>query len=460
MILIIDDDVAVRISLSLFLKHQGFVVFTATTPEEAYPLIEQQPLNIVLLDMNFSMETSGKEGLAALSKIKEIKHDLPVILMTGWGSISIAVEGMKIGASDFINKPWDNLNLLESINTAIKLSADNESGKNESITRKQLNDKFGFENIIGDDPQLQSVLKTTGRISATEAAVLITGESGTGKELIAEAIHQNSSRRHKPFIKVNLGGISSSLFESEMFGHKRGSFTDARNDRMGRFEMANKGTIFLDEIGDLDLNSQVKLLRVLQDRTYEVLGDSRTRSVDVRVICATNRNLKEMVAQKKFREDLYYRINLILIQLPPLRQRKDDIPLLANYFINNLKALYGRDKLKISQKALSWLKELFLSGNIRELKNIVERTVLVSDKDTLEIKDFEQQMDISAIAKDTVEIPAVGSMTIDEVELSMICKAMDYHRQNISKVARSLGLSRGTLYRKLEKYHIPHETQK
>ncbi|TKC08692.1 sigma-54-dependent transcriptional regulator [Pedobacter frigoris] len=460
MILIIDDDVAVRTSLSLFLKHEGFVVFVAATPEEAYPIIEQQALKSVLLDMNFSMETSGKEGLIALSSIKEMKPDLPVILMTGWGSIPIAVEGMKIGASDFINKPWDNTALLESIHTAIKLSGDDDQGKAGSVTRKQLNDKFGFENIIGDDPQLQSVLKTIGRISATEASVLITGESGTGKELIAEAIHQNSSRRHKPFVKVNLGGISSSLFESEMFGHKRGSFTDARNDRMGRFEMANKGTIFLDEIGDLDLNSQVKLLRVLQDRTYEVLGDSKTRTVDVRVICATNRNLKEMVAEKKFREDLYYRINLILIQLPPLRQRKDDIPLLANYFINNLKALYGRDKLKISQKALSWLKELFLSGNIRELKNIVERTVLVSDKDTLEIKDFEQQLDASGVAKVSNEVPAVGSMTIDEMELSMIKKAMEYHQQNISKVARCLGLSRGTLYRKLEKYNIPYETQK
>ncbi|RYZ50429.1 MAG: sigma-54-dependent Fis family transcriptional regulator [Sphingobacteriales bacterium] len=291
-------------------------------------------------------------------------------------------------------------------------------------------------------------------------SVLIVGESGTGKELIAEAIHQNSSRSNKPFVKVNLGGISSTLFESEMFGHKRGAFTDAKNDRTGRFEMAHKGTIFLDEIGDLDLNSQVKLLRVLQDRTYEVLGDSRTRTVDVRVICATNRNLKELVAQKKFREDLYYRINLILITLPPLRNRPDDIPLLANYFLNNLKVLYNRSRLKISAKALSWLKGLYLSGNIRELKNIVERTVLVSERDTLDIKDFECQIESAGRTSDEVGLPAVGSMTIDEIELSMIRKAMEYHQQNISKVARSLGLSRGTLYRKLEKYHIPYETQK
>ena len=460
MILIIDDDLAVRTSLSPFLKHEGWTTLTAADPEEGYALIAENELKAVLLDMNFSRETSGTEGLAALQHIKELKPELPVILMTGWGSIPIAVEGMKNGAADFINKPWDNQNLLNSIKTAIGLSASAAEELEGSASRKQLNDKYGFENIIGDDPQLQSVLKTIGRISATEASVLIIGESGTGKELIAEAIHQNSSRRNKPFVKVNLGGISSSLFESEMFGHKRGSFTDAKNDRMGRFEMAHKGTIFLDEIGDLDLNSQVKLLRVLQDRTYEVLGDSRTRTVDVRVICATNRNLKEMVAEKKFREDLYYRINLILVNLPPLRHRSSDIPLLASYFLNNLKELYNRSGLKISQKALSWLKGLYLSGNIRELKNIVERTVLVSEKDTLEIKDFEQQIESGSKASTAAGLPAVGSMTIDEMELSMIRKAMEHHQQNISKVARSLGLSRGTLYRKLEKYNIPYEAQK
>ncbi|TDQ09766.1 sigma-54-dependent transcriptional regulator [Pedobacter metabolipauper] len=458
MILIIDDDIAVRTSLRIFLKHEGWSALTASDPEEGYAIIRENELQAVLLDMNFSMETSGVEGLAALRNIKQLKPELPVILMTGWASIPIAVEGMKIGAADFINKPWENQNLLESLRTAVKLSAQDVSAG--SVSRMQLNEKYGFENIIGDDLELQAVLKTIGRISGTEASVLIIGESGTGKELIAEAIHQNSSRKNKPFIKVNLGGISSSLFESEMFGHKRGAFTDARNDRTGRFEMAHKGTIFLDEIGDLDLNSQVKLLRVLQDRTYEVLGDSRTRTVDVRVICATNRNLKEMVAEKKFREDLYYRINLILINLPPLRQRAADIPLLANYFLNNLKVLYNRSGLKISSAALSWLKDLYLSGNIRELKNIVERTVLVSEKDTLEIKDFEYQIESVGKQADYKDLPAVGSMTIDEVELSMIIKAMDHHQQNISKVARSLGLSRGTLYRKLEKYNIPYEAQK
>jgi two-component system NtrC family response regulator len=460
MILITDDDLAIRTSLSLLLKQEGFRVLTASGPAEAYMTIKEKPIELVLLDMNFSMETSGEEGLAALKKIKELKPGLPVILMTGWGSIALAVEGMKNGASDFIHKPWENQHIVQTVRTALRLSDQTLSETENSLTRKQLNEKYGFENIIGEDPVLLDVLKTVGRISATDASVLITGESGTGKELIAEAIHQNSTRRNRPFIKVNLGGISSSLFESEMFGHKRGSFTDAKNDRVGRFEMAHRGTIFLDEIGDLDLNSQVKLLRVLQDRTYEILGDSRTRIVDVRIICATNRDLQKMVAEGKFREDLYYRINLITVTLPPLRERPGDIPLLANYFLNNLKTIYGRNSLQINAKASAWLKNLPLSGKIRELKNLTERTVLVTDKNTLDIKDFEHQMEGSRTQSSDFNLPVVGSITIDEMELSMIKKAMEFHKGNISKVARSLGLSRGTLYRKLEKYNIPYEAQK
>ncbi len=459
MILIIDDDIAIRTSLSLLLRQEGFEVTAAASPDEGYRLLGGDNVSLVLLDMNFSMETSGTEGLDALKKIRELQPGLPVILMTGWGSITLAVEGMRNGAADFINKPWDNLHLLQTIRTALDLSGQEKKAE-KSLTRRQLNEKYGFENIIGEDPEMLSVLKTVGRISATDASVLITGESGTGKELIAEAIHQNSTRRNRPFVKVNLGGISSSLFESEMFGHRRGAFTDARSDRTGRFELANKGTIFLDEIGDLDLNSQVKLLRVLQDRTYEVLGDSRTRTVDVRVICATNRDLQQMVAENKFREDLYYRINLITIKLPALRERAGDIPLLANFFISNLKTIYGRLNLTVSKEARNWLKNRSLPGNIRELKNLVERTVLVSEKDTLEIKDFEKYTDQRKPQNSGLTLPEVGSITIDEMELSMIKKAMEFHRNNISKVARSLGLSRGTLYRKLEKYNIPYEAQK
>jgi two-component system NtrC family response regulator len=260
-------------------------------------------------------------------------------------------------------------------------------------------------------------------------------------------------------VKVNLGGISSSLFESEMFGHKRGAFTDARSDRAGRFELADKGTIFLDEIGDLDLNSQVKLLRVLQDRKYEVLGDSRTRTVDLRVVCATNRDLREMIADNKFREDLYYRINLIIIRLPPLRERATDIPVLANYFLKNLKEIYNRPGLRIDKKTLNWLESLPLPGNIRELKNLIERTVLLSERDVLGIKDFEQHLEQQRLSNVAMTLPAVGTVSVDEMELSMIRNAMIFHQNNISRVSKALGMSRGTLYRKLEKYNIPYETQ-
>jgi two-component system NtrC family response regulator len=457
MILIIDDDIAVCASLSLLLKQNGFKSIKANGPEEALKHLKEKPITAVLLDMNFSMETTGEDGMAMLQQIKKSKPMLPVILMTGWGSIQLAVDGMKSGATDFINKPWDNDYLIQALKTALDLSEEQDTPA--ALTRKKLNEKYGFENIVGEDPQLLEVLQTIARVSRTDASVLIIGESGTGKELVAEAIHENSPRKYKAFVKVNLGGISSSLFESEMFGHKRGAFTDARNDRIGRFELADKGTIFLDEIGDLDLNSQVKLLRVLQDRKYEVLGDSRTRTVDLRVVCATNRDLREMIAGSKFREDLYYRINLIIIRLPPLRERADDIPVLANYFLKNLKEIYNRPKLQIDKKALNWLKSLPLPGNIRELKNLIERSVLLSEADLLEIRDFEQHLEEQRLSNTPLTLPAVGTLSIDEMELSMIRNAMSFHQNNISRVAKTLGLSRGTLYRKLEKYNIPYETQ-
>ena len=307
------------------------------------------------------------------------------------------------------------------------------------------------------------ILGTIGRIAATDASVLIMGESGTGKELIAEAIHQNSQRAKRPFVKVNLGGISTSLFESEMFGHIRGAFTDARYDRTGRFELANRGTIFLDEIGELDLSSQVKLLRVLQDRTFEILGSSKTKTLDVRVVCATNRNLEEMVAKGTFREDLLYRINLITIQLPSLRQRPDDIPLLVDFFVNNLRSIYSRPHLEVSREALKWLKQLNLPGNIRQLKNLVERTILVSNNDILEVADFEQNYQPQSRPSDLISpkssLPDVGSMTLEEMEIQMIRRAMEFHRGKVARVAKALGLTRSALYRRLEKYSIPFDDE-
>jgi DNA-binding NtrC family response regulator len=454
MILIIDDDKAVRSSLSLLLKQAGYQVATAETPEEALRVTREFSPDLFVLDMNFSVRTTGEEGLALLKDIKNTCPDKPVILITAWGSISLAVEGMKAGAADFITKPWNNDRFLESVETALSLYRDSSAISQHPHDRSRLDKTYDFEKIVGRDDKLLSVLDAAGRVSSTEASVLIMGESGTGKELIAEAVHMNSSRRDMPFVKVNLGGIPPTLFESEMFGHKKGAFTDAVRDRTGRFEMADGGTLFLDEIGDLDLSSQVKLLRVLQDRSFEVLGTSATKTVDFRLICATNRNLEQMLASKTFREDLYYRINLITLRLPPLRERPEDIPLLVQYFIENLKTIYRRDELSVTAQAMNRLAELNWPGNVRELKNLVERTVLVSNQDTLDLDHFQSQVQRPSKRSDSAHLPAVGTLTIDEMEKSMIEQALSFHGSNISKVARSLGLSRAALYRRLEKYGI------
>ena len=453
MILIIDDDLAVRTSLMLLLKTEGYEVMTSGEPEQAIQLIKESSPQLIILDLNFSIDTSGKEGMQLLERIKKVDDKIPIILITGWGTIELAVQGMKMGANDFLNKPWSNDHVLQSVKTLLDL----KEKRTEKHSRKQLDSLYNFQHIIGEDEKVIDLLETIGRVAATDASVLLLGESGTGKELIAEAIHQNSLRANKPFIKVNLGGISTSLFESEMFGHVRGAFTDARTDRIGRFELAHKGTIFLDEIGDLDAASQVKLLRVLQDRSYEVLGSSRTKTVDVRVVCATNRNLEEMVERGTFREDLLYRINLITIKLPPLRERINDIEKLVHFFISNLKTIYNRPQMEVSKEALKWLQGLSLPGNIRQLKNLVERSVLISKKDKLEVEDFKAQVPQSPSKKGNLQLPEVGSISLDELENQMIRRAMAFHRNKISKAAQALGITRSSLYRRLEKYNIPYD---
>ncbi len=454
-ILIIDDDFSVNASLSLLLKQAGYASQSASAPASALELLERENFTLVLQDMNFSRQTTGAEGLALLKEIKTRKPQLPVILMTAWGSIALAVKGMQAGAADFITKPWHNEQILQSVKTTLGLAAAHASFKSgKYFSREDLEAQYDFENLAGRDPKFLKALEVIGRVSATEASVLITGESGTGKELIAEALHRNSMRKDKPFIKVNLGGIAPTLFESEMFGHVKGAFTDAKFDRKGRFELAHSGTIFLDEIGDLDSSCQVKLLRVLQDRTYEVLGSSRTRTVDVRVVSATNRNLPELIAKGEFREDLLYRLNLIALHVPALRERRDDVPLLAAHFLKQLGQVYRRHALTIAPAALTWLQALPWPGNIRQLKQWIERTVLMSNKEVLESDDFmlAQQMQPEESGKEI--LPMVGSMTLDGMERAMIVKALRFYDGNITKVAEALGLSRAALYRRFEKFGI------
>ncbi len=466
MILVVDDDKNIRLSLKLILERNEYEVALAEGPKEAVQIVRNTPaVELVLMDMNFwsseshesllsngrvatkvgeasySRSTDGEEGLTLLKQVKVFRPEVPCILMTAWGSIDLAVQGMRAGAFDFITKPWDNGVLLDRIETAIKIN--NASPATQPIQSSP---------IVGTS--LSGILATVARVAPTNAPVLITGESGTGKELIAEAIHQQSRRANGPFVKVNLGGISTSLFESEMFGHKKGSFTDAMTDRIGRFELAKGGTIFLDEIGELSLASQVKLLRVLQDQTYEVLGDSRTRRTDVRVVCATNADLRAMVEEKTFREDLFYRINIINLHLPPLRDRREDIPRLVNHFIQLACEANGLSPATVSSEAIGYLQTLPFPGNIRELKNLVERALLMKNPSVSQLTaaDFECLTPQSICPP--VHQMGTSAATLDALERSAIATCIAKHNGNLSLVAKELGISRGALYRKIEKHGL------
>lgn len=444
MILIVDDDKVIRISLGMLLKRAGYETITASDADEALAIVRRQPLQLILMDMNYTRNTSGQEGIELLQKVKIFQPEVPVILITAWGSIPLAVEGMKAGAFDFITKPWNNFFLLQRIETALRLAAPAQPAGPAQFDRA---------GIVGQSQALTDVLDTVKRVAPTDAPVLITGENGTGKELIARAIHLNSHRAAAPLVMVNLGGISQSLFESEMFGHAKGAFTGAIGSRKGRFELADKGTIFLDEIGDLDLSCQVKLLRVLQQHTFEVLGDSTPRKVDIRVVCATNADLPAMVSRHEFREDLLYRINLITLHLPPLRERREDIPLLVRHFA----AASGRAGVEFSNDAMTLLSRLPYPGNIRELKNTVERTILVTDGRVIQASDVERNLPPEARTLPDPEkqsSASISGMTLEDMERYAIMKALDDAEGNLSQVALKLGITRQALYRRMEKYGI------
>lgn len=446
MILIVDDDSAIRKSLLYLLSKAGYEAMAVPSAEEALATLREQEPDLILMDMNFSLATTGEEGLRLLERSKRLRPHVPVILMTAWGSIDLAVRGMHAGAFDFITKPWDNLTLIQRIGMALELAggkahgaAENKNGS-EDFTRR----------IIGRSSALREVLDTVRRVAPTQASVLITGESGTGKELVAEAVHRLSRRHSGPFVKVNLGGMPSSLFESEMFGYRKGAFTGANADRQGRFDAANRGTIFLDEIGEVPLAQQVKLLRVLQEQTFEPLGDSRPHRVDVRVVCATNANLPLMVREHTFREDLLYRINLIQVHLPPLRERRGDIPLLVRHFADKA----GFAHTAITPGAMDWLSSLPYPGNIRELKNLVERTLLLSaGEQRLEAAHFQHNY-IPQAAPTSSAYGAADTIQLDELERQAIQRALTRYGNNLSQAALALGISRQSLYRRMEKYNI------
>jgi two-component system, NtrC family, response regulator len=454
-ILICDDDDAVRRSLSFLLTKADYKVWCATNPGDILKMIRETDFDLVLLDMNYSLSINGEEGIGLLRKIKILKPETSVILMTAWASVELAVQGIKLGASDFVTKPWNNIQLLKIIDTAITLSDNISLPSNLTVNKREKLPEF--EKIIGENSKLLETLEIIKRVAPTNAPVLITGESGTGKELIASAIHEYSSRKGKPFIKVNLGGVPPSLFESEMFGYKKGAFTDAKSDHAGRFEKAHNGTIFLDEIGDLAPSSQVKLLRVLQDQTFERLGDSDSITVDVRILSATNHDLYSQANKGLFREDLLYRVNLIQLEVPPLRQRKNDIPLLADYFVEQAVIKYSLKGKLLTSEAKEWLCNQNWPGNVRELKNIVERTVLLTNDDKINNEDFILALKAGRKQVQGSSQTQGSSGKLDDMEKELILKTIEDCGTNLSKTSEKLGISRATLYRKMEKYGIQTE---
>lgn len=441
-ILVADDDAAIRITLRQLLRRAGYDVATADSPDAVVGALRSSSRpDLIIMDMNFSGATTGRDGLELLAKTRILSPETIVILMTAWGSIDLAVAGVKAGAADFVTKPWDNRDILRRIATALELS---DSRKQTGPSG--LLDRCG---IIGSDPALEQVLRTVARVAPTDASVLILGENGTGKELIARAIHANSRRRSGPMVSVNLGGIPRQLFESEMFGYVKGAFTDARDSRKGRFEIADGGTIFLDEIGELDATSQVKMLRVLQEHTFERLGESIPRRSDFRVVSATNADLNAMVADGRFREDLFYRLNLITLRIPSLRERPGDIPALAESFIGAMAAAQGITAPRLSAGAMEALKAYPFPGNIRELRNLVERAMLIY---------ADGRSELGAECFDLGQTPSPQGATtagsLDEIERRAVTDALQQADGNISQAARALGLTRQALYRKLERLGI------
>lgn len=451
-ILIIDDDEDVLLAARLFLKQHVKTIHTDKDPNNIPSLLKNESYDLVLLDMNFSRDaTSGKEGFYWLNKILELDPAIAVILITAYGDIELAVQGIKEGATNFLLKPWDNKKLLATIDTTLEVNRSKRELQDLRSKQKFLMEQGDqpFNHIIGQSKALLQVLNTVQKVAQTDANILILGENGTGKEVIARAIHRSSPRNNEVFISVDLGAISETLFESELFGYKKGAFTDAKEDRAGRFEAANKGTIFLDEIGNLSLPLQSKLLSVLQNRKVVRLGSVKEVPIDVRLVCATNMPLYQMVEENKFRQDLMYRINTVEIHLPPLRERTDDIPLLVNHFLEMYCKKYKMPNKRLHANTLKRLEKHHWPGNIRELQHSVERAVIMSDSNMLEPGDF--FLSTSEKADKEVITP---DHNLEATEKMLIRKVIDKHGGNISKAAKELGITRASLYRRIEKYEI------
>ncbi len=452
-ILIVDDEEDILVSMKLFLSQHFKRITTENNPYHVPRLLRQETYDLILLDMNFRRgDTSGKEGMQWLSKILELEPSANVIMITAYADVKTAVEAVKAGAVDFIEKPWRNEKLLTTLLSAFKLSTSKKQVKQLKEQQQVLNSDIEqqFGEIIGESPAMQEVFAIIEKVAKTDANVLILGENGTGKELVARAIHRHSPRSKEVFISVDLGAIPDTLFESELFGHVKGAFTDAREDRTGRFQLASGGTLFLDEIGNLSLPLQAKLLSALQSRNIRRIGSNETIPIDIRMICATNMPLYEMVEENGFRQDLLYRINTVEITLPPLRERIEDIPILIEHFLETYTKKYQKPGLKVSKNTMGKLQVYHWPGNIRELRHAVERAVILSENNELELSDFILQGDKDS-SKQKAEF---DSYNLADIERWAIRRVLTKYQGNISKAAEELGLTRAALYRRLAKYDL------
>mgnify|MGYP000324306403 CR=1 FL=1 len=449
-ILIVDDDDDILFSARISLKKYFTNIITENNPKKINNHLTKNTIDVALLDMNYNIGfEDGKEGLYWLKQIKEINPETTVILMTAFGNVNLAVEAIKKGATDFILKPWNTEKLYGVVNAGVELARSKRKNTQLETVQKQQNQDFHqqTEHIIGNSLSMQSAIKLVHKVAPTDANVLILGENGTGKYVFAKEVHLQSKRKSNPFIHVDLGSLNENLFESELFGYAKGAFTDAQKDTLGRFELAKGGTIFLDEIGNLPIHLQSKLLTVIQNRKVTRLGEGKEREIDVRIICATNAPIHKMIEEQTFRQDLLFRINTIELTLPPLRERKEDISLLANHFLKKLTHKYRKKVVQFTDEAVKAMKEYHWPGNIREIEHLVERAVIISDNEKIETSDLH-------FSAKKLNIETSDNLNIEETEKVLIQQAMHKHQGNISRAAKDLGLTRAALYRRLEKHQL------
>ena len=446
-ILIADDQIDVVEALRLLLKGAGYQSEAVTSPAAVMRAVESTDFDVVLVDLNYTRDTtSGEEGLDLITRLKSMDPNLPVVAMTAWGSVEVAVEAMRRGARDFILKPWENERLLSVLRTQVELANALRKGQRLEAENRLLREDGGVT-LIATSPAMRPVRQIIERVGPSDANVLITGENGTGKGVVAQALRAVSTRASRPMVTVNVGGLSDGVFESELFGHVKGAFTDAKADRVGRFELADGGTLFLDEIANMPLNQQAKLLRVLETGEFERVGASRTRRVDVRILSATNADIEAEVGAGRFRQDLLFRLNTIEIRLPPLRDRREDIPLLAEHFLKQHLGRYRKRVVGFDDEAMRALREHAWPGNVRELDHTVERAVLMAQGERITAEDLGLRREASAAAR-------LEELSLEEVEYHLIKKSLERHGGNVSQAAESLGLSRSALYRRLQRFGL------